>query len=105
MEIEGLTGKDPNIEPKVVNPAFSNTPGIDPIIARSTRNTYRDYGLEWDNSGKNAFYCRFAYVPEMEYFIVITQDSKHPRHELSLSSQWNHSPVPRPLSHEVIERI
>jgi hypothetical protein len=33
MEMEGLTGKDPNIEPKVVNPAFSNTPGIDPIIA------------------------------------------------------------------------
>jgi hypothetical protein len=63
MEIEGLTGKDPNIEPKVVNPAFSNTPGIDPIIARSTRHTYRDYCLEWDNSGKNAFYCRFAYVP------------------------------------------
>lgn len=63
MEIEGLTGMDPNIEPKVVNPAFSNTPGINPIIARSTRHTYRDNGLEWENSGKNAFYCRFAYVP------------------------------------------
>jgi hypothetical protein len=63
MEIEGLTGRDPNIESKVVNPAFSNTPGIDPIIARSTRHTYNDHGLEWDNSGKNAFYCRFTYVP------------------------------------------
>jgi hypothetical protein len=63
MEIEGLAGSNPDIEPKVVNPAFSNTPGIDPIIARSIRHTYNDHGLEWDNSGKNAFYSRFAYGP------------------------------------------
>jgi hypothetical protein len=61
MEIEGLAGSDPNIESKVVNPAFSNTPGIDPIIARATRHTYKDHGLEWDNSGRNAFYSRFTY--------------------------------------------
>jgi hypothetical protein len=61
MEIEGLAGNDPNTEPKVVNPAFSNTPGYDPIIARSLRHTYKDQGLEWDNSGRNAFYSRFAY--------------------------------------------
>ena len=46
-----------------VNPAFSGTPGDDPIIARSTRHIYRDHGLEWDNSGRNAFYSRFTYVP------------------------------------------
>ncbi len=63
MDIEGLTGSDPNVESKVVNPAFSNTPGIDPIIARATRHTYKDHGLEWDNSGRNAFYSRFAYGP------------------------------------------
>jgi hypothetical protein len=63
MEIEGLAGSNPDIEPKVVNPAFSNTPGIDPNIARSTRHVYNDHGLEWDNSGKNAFYSRFAYGP------------------------------------------
>jgi hypothetical protein len=63
MEIEGLAGSNPDIEPTVVNPAFSNTPGIDPIIARSTRHIYNDHGLEWDNSGKNAFYSRFAYGP------------------------------------------
>jgi hypothetical protein len=62
MDIEGLTGSDPNIESKVVNPAFSNTPGIDPIIARATRHTYKDHGLEWDNSGRNAFYSRFTYA-------------------------------------------
>jgi hypothetical protein len=63
MEIEGLVGSNPDIEPKVVNPAFSNTPGIDPIIARSIKHRYNDHGLEWDNSGKNAFYSKFAYGP------------------------------------------
>jgi hypothetical protein len=61
MEIEGLAGNDPNIESIVVNPAFSNTPGYDPVIARSFRHTYKDHGLEWDNSGRNAFYSRFTY--------------------------------------------
>lgn len=32
MEIEGLTGSDQNVESKVVNPAFSNTPGYDPVM-------------------------------------------------------------------------
>jgi hypothetical protein len=63
MEIEGLMGSDPNVESKVANPAFSNTPGYDPVIAHSTRHTYKDHGLEWDNSGRNAFYSRFAYGP------------------------------------------
>jgi hypothetical protein len=63
MEIERLVGSDPNIESKVVNPAFSNTPGYDPVIARSLKHTYKDHGLEWDNSGSNAFYSRFTYSP------------------------------------------
>ena len=63
MEIEGLTGSNPDIESKVVNPAFSNTPGNDPVIAHSTKHTYKDHGLEWDNSGRNSFYSRFAYEP------------------------------------------
>ena len=63
MEIEGLSGRDPNVESKVVNPAFSNTLVYDPIIARSARHAYKDHGLEWDNSGQNAFYCRFTYGP------------------------------------------
>ncbi|HEX5978937.1 MAG TPA: DUF1326 domain-containing protein, partial [Nitrososphaeraceae archaeon] len=61
MDVEGLTGSDPNIESKVVNPAFSNTPCIDPIIARAARHTYKDHNLEWDNSGRNTFYSRFTY--------------------------------------------
>jgi hypothetical protein len=61
LEIEGLTGSDKNKESIVLNPAFSNTPGYDPIIALSSIHTYRDYGMEWDSSGRNAFYSRFRY--------------------------------------------
>jgi hypothetical protein len=59
-KIERLVGS-PAIESKVVNPSFSNTSGYDLIIARSSRHTYKDHGLEWDNSGRNAFYSSFDY--------------------------------------------
>jgi hypothetical protein len=63
IEIEGMTGNDTNKESKVVNPAFVVAPGYDPIIARSNKHTYRDHGLEWDNTGRNSFYSRFTYEP------------------------------------------
>lgn len=61
LEIEGLKGGDPDRESKVTNPALYGAPGFDPIIARSTKYTCTDHGFAWDNSGKNAFYSRFAY--------------------------------------------
>jgi hypothetical protein len=64
LEIEGLIGADPNRESRVVNPSFSVVPGYDLVIARSTKYKYNDYGLQWDNSGKNGFYCRFSYSPQ-----------------------------------------
>ena len=63
LEIEGITGLDPNKESVIVNPAFSAVPGSDLVIARSSRYKYKDYSLQWDNSGKNGFYCRFSYSP------------------------------------------
>lgn len=63
LDIEGSAGADPNKESRVVNPAMSVTPGFDLIVAHSTKHVYKDHGMEWDNSGKNAFYCRFAYTP------------------------------------------
>ena len=63
MEIEGLTGSDPTVESKVINPAFSNTPGDDPIIARSTTHTYKDHGLEWDNSGRKCILLKIYLFP------------------------------------------
>ena len=61
LEIEGVAGTDPNKEALVVNPAFYLVPGSDLVVARSSRYSYNDHGMQWDNSGKNGFYCRFSY--------------------------------------------
>ena len=63
LEIEGVKGIDPNKESYIVNPAFSAVPGSDLVIARSSKYNYNDHGLQWNNSGKNGFYCRFSYSP------------------------------------------
>lgn len=63
LEVEGVTGGDPNREATVTNPALVVAVGFDPIISRSTKYTYHDHGLEWDNTGKNGFYSRFVYAP------------------------------------------
>lgn len=63
LEVEGVKGGDTNKEARVTNPALYGALGFDPIISRSTKNTYNDHGLEWDNTGKNGFYSRFAYAP------------------------------------------
>jgi len=61
LEIEGVNGADPTKDVRLVNPAFSAVPGSDLIVARSSKYHYKDYGLEWNNSGKNGFYCKFIY--------------------------------------------
>jgi hypothetical protein len=61
LEIEGVKGIDPNKESCIVNPAFSAVPGSDLVVARSSKYNYNDHGLQWNNSGKNGFYCRFSY--------------------------------------------
>jgi hypothetical protein len=63
MEIEAVKGGDPDREPKVVNPILYVAAGFDPVISRSIKYTVSDHGLEWENSGRNAFYSRFAYGP------------------------------------------
>jgi hypothetical protein len=61
IEIEGMSGSNAKENSVLVNPGFTVAPGFDPIIARSTKYIYNDYGLEWDNSGQNGFYSRFKY--------------------------------------------
>ena len=61
LEIEALIGGDENQESRIVNPAFSATPGSDLVVARSTKFRYDDHGMQWDNSGKNGYYCKFRY--------------------------------------------
>jgi hypothetical protein len=63
LEAESVTGSNPDQESKVTNPALYAAPGFDPVIARSTKYTYRDYNLVWDNSGKNSFHSKFNYAP------------------------------------------
>jgi hypothetical protein len=63
LEVEVITGSDANKESVLVNSAFAVARGYDPVIERSTKYTYNDHGLEWDNTGRNAFYSRFAYIP------------------------------------------
>ena len=57
-----MTGSNANKESVLVNPAFTVAPGYDRVIARSTKYTYNDHGLEWDNTGRNAFYSRLTYT-------------------------------------------
>jgi hypothetical protein len=61
LQIEGTTGADSNQESLVVNPAFSAVPGSNLVIAKSSKYSYHDHGLQWDSSGKNGFYCKFKY--------------------------------------------
>ena len=62
LEIEGVTGGDPDQDSRIVNPAFGVIPhDINLIVARSTKYRYDDHGMKWDDSGKNSFYCKFRY--------------------------------------------
>jgi hypothetical protein len=61
LEIEAAIGRDKNKESLIVNPTFSAVPGSDFVVALSSKYRYNDHGMEWDNSGKNGFYCKFRY--------------------------------------------
>ena len=61
LDIEGIKGADQDREALVTNPIFSAVPDSDLVVARSTKNSYKDFGFEWNNSGKNGFYCKFKY--------------------------------------------
>jgi hypothetical protein len=59
--VEAIEGGDRNRESVLLNVPFSAVPGSDLTIARSRKYNYNDHGMEWNNSGKNGFYCRFKY--------------------------------------------
>lgn len=63
LQIEGVEGADSNQESLIVNPPFSAVPGSNLVVARSSKYAYNDHGMQWDNSGKNGFYCKFSYTP------------------------------------------
>jgi len=61
LEVEGVNGADANRDILLVSPSFSAVPGSDLVVARSSRHNYKNHGLEFSNSGKNGFYCKFKY--------------------------------------------
>jgi hypothetical protein len=64
ITIEGVQGgPDKNQETTLTNPPMHVAPGFPAVIATSTKNSYNDHGMRWDNSGKNGLYSKFAYSP------------------------------------------
>jgi hypothetical protein len=63
LTIEGMEGADKTKEVTVSNAPMLVAPGFAAVVAKSTKNSYSDHGMKWDNSGKNGFYSRFAYAP------------------------------------------
>ncbi|HEY8140732.1 MAG TPA: DUF1326 domain-containing protein [Nitrososphaera sp.] len=63
LTIEGIEGADKTKESTVSNAPMLVAPGFAAVVAKSTKNSYSDHGMHWDNSGKNGFYSRFAYSP------------------------------------------
>ncbi len=63
ITIEGIEGADKNQESTITNAPMLVAPGFPAVIAKSTKNSYNDYGMRWDNSGKNGMYSKFAYSP------------------------------------------
>ena len=61
LDVEGIEGADPNKETLVTNPKFTVASPYDPVVARSTKNSYHNHGVEWNSTDKNAYYSRFTY--------------------------------------------
>lgn len=62
LEVEAVTGGDPNRDSCITNTALTVTPGFDSVLGRSSLYTYHDYGLRWDNTGKHGNYSHFVYA-------------------------------------------
>jgi hypothetical protein len=60
-EIHALAGQG-DADITITNHPLCIAPGYPAVVARSTRLTYRDHGLEWELSGKNGFYSPFHYA-------------------------------------------
>jgi len=59
-EIEAIAGQGDS-EVTVTNHPVAVAPGFPAVVAKSKNLTYRDYGYQWEITGKNGFYSPFAY--------------------------------------------
>jgi hypothetical protein len=60
-EIQALAGQG-DADITIANHPLCIAPGYPVVVARSTRLTYHDHGLEWELSEKNGFYSPFNYT-------------------------------------------
>lgn len=57
VEIEGIEGRDGRTETWLDNVRHFVSSRL--AAARATRSSYRDHGLDWDNTGRNGHYAAF----------------------------------------------
>jgi hypothetical protein len=57
--ISGITGGEATIS----NPPLCVVPSHPSVVATSETYHYRDYGFDWEFSGRNAFFSPFDYHP------------------------------------------
>ena len=62
LSIEAIQGPGDQ-ETTLSNAPMVVAPGFPAVVAKSTKHSYSDHGMTWDNSGKNGLYSRFAYSP------------------------------------------
>ncbi len=63
LEIEGMAGSDSLLGIAYNQSSDSRGSWLRSCDITFNQYTYDDHGLEWDNSGKNAFYSKFSYTP------------------------------------------
>ena len=61
MEAQAIEGGDGS-EVIIRNNPQGVVPGEPMVVAKSSQVTYHDHGMDWDFSGKNAYYSPFAYI-------------------------------------------
>lgn len=57
VDVEGIEGRDPGTEAWIDNVRHFVSRRL--AAARATRGSYRDHGVTWDNTGRNAHYASF----------------------------------------------
>jgi len=62
-EIDALAGQADG-DVTVTGAPFAAVPGVSFVVAKSKQMRFNDYGLKWEVSNKNGFYCPFAYQSE-----------------------------------------
>ncbi len=61
LDIEAIEGAG-GAPVRITNNPFGIVPDVPPVIAKTSNGTFKDHGMDWALSGKNAFYSDFTYA-------------------------------------------